>query len=91
LPCAFPELAERPHDGEALLAALEPLVDRLVMDRTNRSKMRLSTRELRGVLTVCRATRCRSVGRRLSGGYGRIGCAASAALLTIAGRSGCVC
>ena len=49
-PCAFPELADRPHDGEALLAALEPLVDRLVMDRTNQSKMRLSTRELRGVL-----------------------------------------
>ena len=49
-PCAFPELADRPYDGEALLAALEPLVDRLVMDRTNQSKMRLSTRELRGVL-----------------------------------------
>jgi len=50
LPCAFPELADRPHDGEVLLAALEPLVERLVMDRTNRSKLRLSTRELRGVL-----------------------------------------
>jgi hypothetical protein len=35
LPCAFPDLAGRPHDGEALLAALEPLIDRLVMDRTN--------------------------------------------------------
>jgi hypothetical protein len=49
-PCAFPELADRPHDGDALLAALEPLVDRLVMDRTNRSKMRLSTWGLRMVL-----------------------------------------
>ena len=50
VPCAFPELADRRYDGEALLAALEPLVDRLAMDRTNQSKMRLSTRELRGVL-----------------------------------------
>ena len=49
-PCAFPELADRPYDGDALLAAVEPLVDRLVMDRTNQSKMRLSTRELRMVL-----------------------------------------
>ena len=48
--CAFPELADRPYDGEVLLAALEPLVDRLVMDRDNRSKMRLSMRELREVL-----------------------------------------
>ena len=50
LPCAFPELADRRYDGEVLLAALEPLVDRLVMDHDNRSKMRLSTRELRVVL-----------------------------------------
>ena len=34
VPCAFPELADRRYDGEVLLAALEPLVDRLVMDRT---------------------------------------------------------
>lgn len=47
---AFPELADRPHDGEALLAALEPLVDGLIMDRTSRSKTQLSTRELRVVL-----------------------------------------
>jgi hypothetical protein len=89
LACAFPELADRPHDGEALLAALEPLIDRLVMDRTNQSKMRLSTRSCVECWTVCRATASRSDGRRLSGGYGRIGCAASAAHLTIAGRSGC--
>ena len=28
-----PELADRPYDGDALLAGWEPLVDRLVMDR----------------------------------------------------------
>jgi hypothetical protein len=50
LPWAFPELADRPYDGEVLLAVLEPLVDRLVVDDTNRSKMRLSMRELRVVL-----------------------------------------
>ena len=50
VPCAFPELADRPYDGAVLLAALEPLVDRLVLDDTNRSKMRLSMRELRVVL-----------------------------------------
>ena len=50
MPCAFPELADRRHDGAVLLAALEPLVDRLVMDHDNRSKMRLSMRELRVVL-----------------------------------------
>jgi hypothetical protein len=36
LPCAFPELADRPYDGAVLLAALEPLVGRLVMDHDNR-------------------------------------------------------
>ena len=89
-PWAFPELADRRYDGEVLLAVLEPLVDRLVMDRANQSKMRLSMRELtRGVGRSAGRRRCRSDGRRLSGGCGRIGCAASAALLTIAGRSGC--
>ena len=50
VPWAFSELADRPYDGEVLLAGLESLVDRLVMDSTNQSKMRLSTRELRVLL-----------------------------------------